>query len=282
MHFFYLDEAGCTGNDLNNSEQPIFVLGGLSVRDAGWNATKTKLDSIIKDYFAGSIPNNFELHSYELLSPCGEGPFSGHSRERRNQLVKTILNLLSDRSHAIHLYSVDKAKLFSESCGVDMFYDLNIPYLISYDYMITYINWYVKEHLGQTARGLLIIDIKSEFQAHIEKITNTRRFGLPSSQRVKWIAEFSYPVDSFKNPMVQLSDLVVFCTKKFLEIELGYRNNYTISAKQFFAECYSLIHERISRHGIVQRQGRIMPEYNRFLEAIQAKPSPRWRSKYGL
>ncbi len=37
MHFYYLDEAGCTGEDLNNSEQPLFVSGGLSVRDEGNN-----------------------------------------------------------------------------------------------------------------------------------------------------------------------------------------------------------------------------------------------------
>ena len=39
MHFFYMDETGCTGADLNNPEQPVFVLGGISVRDEGWRAT---------------------------------------------------------------------------------------------------------------------------------------------------------------------------------------------------------------------------------------------------
>ncbi len=40
MHFYYLDEAGCTGEDLNNPEQPIFVLGGLNVRDEGNNQNR--------------------------------------------------------------------------------------------------------------------------------------------------------------------------------------------------------------------------------------------------
>ena len=47
MHFYYLDESGCTGRDLQNKEQPIFVLGGLSVRDKGWNVTQEKLAQII-------------------------------------------------------------------------------------------------------------------------------------------------------------------------------------------------------------------------------------------
>ncbi|MEI7825381.1 MAG: hypothetical protein WCI01_08775 [Chlorobiaceae bacterium] len=35
MHFYYLNEAGCAGEDLNNPEQPIFVSDGLSIRDEG-------------------------------------------------------------------------------------------------------------------------------------------------------------------------------------------------------------------------------------------------------
>jgi hypothetical protein len=35
MHFFYLDETGDTGPDLENTEQPIFVLGGVTVSDNG-------------------------------------------------------------------------------------------------------------------------------------------------------------------------------------------------------------------------------------------------------
>jgi len=33
MHFFYLDETEDTGTDLENAEQPIFVLGGVTVSD---------------------------------------------------------------------------------------------------------------------------------------------------------------------------------------------------------------------------------------------------------
>ena len=35
MHFFYVDEAGCTGDNLQNADQPIFVIGGVSIRDEG-------------------------------------------------------------------------------------------------------------------------------------------------------------------------------------------------------------------------------------------------------
>jgi len=75
MHFYYFDEAGCTGQDLQNQEQPVFVLAGVSVRDEGWNATQERLAKTISDYFGVATPNSFELHAEELLSPNGGGPF---------------------------------------------------------------------------------------------------------------------------------------------------------------------------------------------------------------
>ena len=282
MHFYYMDEAGCTGNDLSNMEQPIFVLGGVSVRDEGWNETQKSLASIIDEYFDDAIPENFELHAEQLLSPDGDGPFSGHDRNRRNSLAKRILGLLADRSHDVHLCAIDKAKMNSAACTVDMPYDTKTPYHVAYDYLITHINWFVRNRLGRSARGMLIIDAKGQFHDDIERITRIRRFEGPTSHRVKWIVEFSYPVDSQKNPMVQLSDLVVFCAKKFLEIDNGYRDGYPPEAKLFFAECYSLIHDRIPRKTLVARQGRNMAALNSFLDAVQAKPVGQWKRRYGL
>lgn len=282
MHFYYLDEAGCTGCDLTNQEQPIFVLGGISVRDEGWNKTQESLATILEGYFDGALPQHFELHTDQLLSPNGDGPFSGHARDRRNNLTKSILGLLADRSHDAHLYAIDKAKLSSCSCCVAMPYDTRTPYHLAYDYLITYINWFVKNQLGRSARGMLIIDAKEQFHADIERITQVRRFEGPATHRVKWIVEFSYPVDSQKNPMVQLSDLVVFCAKKFLEIDNGYRDSYSQDAKRFYAECYALIHDRIRRKDLVDREGRGMDGMNDFLRVIQSKPVGQWKRRYGI
>lgn len=69
MHFFYLDESGDTGNNLQNQEQPIFVLGGLSVADKKWVNTKEKLDCVVASYFGDNTPRLFEIHSCQLLSP---------------------------------------------------------------------------------------------------------------------------------------------------------------------------------------------------------------------
>jgi len=43
MHFFYLDESGDSGANLNDEQQPLFVLGGLNVADKKWNNTKAAM-----------------------------------------------------------------------------------------------------------------------------------------------------------------------------------------------------------------------------------------------
>lgn len=40
MQFHYLDEAGCKGGNLSDRQQPVFVLGGLSVSDEKWIKTQ--------------------------------------------------------------------------------------------------------------------------------------------------------------------------------------------------------------------------------------------------
>jgi hypothetical protein len=282
MHFYYLDEAGCTGCDLANQEQPIFVLGGISVRDEGWNKTQEAMEAIIGKFFVNGIPQNFELHADQLLSPKGDGPFSGHSRDHRNNLAKDILGLLADRNHDVHLYEIDKEKLNSCACCVPMPYDTRTPYHLAFDYLITYINWFVKTRLGTSARAMLTIDEKEQFHADIERITQARRFEGPAAHRVNRIVEFSYPVDSQKNPMVQLSDLVVFCAKKFLEINNGYCKAYSQDANRFYAECFTLIHDRIRRKIFVDRQGRGMEKINGFLREIQSNPVGQWKRRYGI
>lgn len=282
MHFFYIDESGDTGANLADEHQPIFVIGGISVRDEGWNATQEHLARVIAEYFHGNVPEDFELHSKELLSPNGDGPFAGHDIQPRCALALRLLGLLSERAHGIHYLAIDKPSLAAADHNAPVPYGADQPYPIGFDYLITYINWYVRERLGVSARGMVILDQKDQHHGLIEQLMHERRFGGVAAHRVKWVVEFSYSVDSQKNPMVQLSDLVIYCTKRFIEIEKGYRNGWSQEAKNFYAKCYSIIHGRVARTAIVERGGRNMDRLNQFLLGIRAEPRTRWRRHYDL
>jgi len=282
MHFFYLDESGDTGCNYADVNQPILVVGGISVRDEGWNTTQEHLRQILERYFNGTIPNNFELHSKELLSPTGDGPFAGHAMSNRCRLALELLGLLSERSHDVHYIALDKRSMGTRTLGLAMPYPTAQPYLIAFDYLVTYINWFVKEKLGRSARGMIILDQKDEHHNHIEALMHNRRFTGAAANRVKWVVEFGYTVDSAKNPMVQLSDLVIYCVKRFIEIELSLRTNFSEDTKNFYANCFNLIHPRIARQSIVERQGRGMDEFNSFIAAMRATPRTQWRRHYRL
>lgn len=277
-----MDESGCTGANLEDGQQPIFVLAGISVADQKWNNTQKAFSKILSDYFNGAIPDNFELHSLELLSPKGEGPFENHPIQQRLQLVRNILDLLEDLGHDTFYFAIKKEVLLGSNCDFDFKYDYKTPYLSSFDYLLTYINWHVKKNLGHTARGLIVLDEKENLHEEIEKIVHDRRFQGVEAHRIKWIVEFSYPVDSRKNPMIQISDLVALCLRRFLEIDKGYREGWPDVVKKFYAECYAKISNRLKRKNIVERTGKKSKNLNAFLKELQCKPRVRWKKHYGL
>lgn len=282
MHFFYIDEAGCNLRDLTHPESPIFVLGGLVVKDKGWNKTHTEYEKIISSYFNGTIPENFELHSHQLLSPNGEGDFLNHPRVGRLKLAQDILRLVADRGHHFCILPLEKSALNAYDIGRihnKEYVELKTPYLLCYDNIIDTIEAFIRDERGQSARGMVIIDEKDAIRREIETLTKFRRFHPVVSKRIKWISEFSYPIDSKKNPMIQISDLACFITKKFYGIEKGYHDTYPQAAKTFFRDTYLLVHERLIKNGYSKEGGRYSEHYNNFMETIIPKPSYGWKKK---
>jgi hypothetical protein len=198
------------------------------------------------------------------------------------QLARDVLSLIVDRSHQVHLFAIDKARMARSQCNAVVAFDTRISYLCAFDYLVTYINDQVKNHIGRSARGMVILDRKGQFSADVENITHSRRYNGPAAHRVKWVVEFTYPVDSRKNPMVQISDLVVVCARRFFEIEGGYRDDWPAQVKQFYCECYALLHDRIQKKQLVERNGRDMNLLNDHLSTVRAQPTGRWKTRYAV
>lgn len=281
MHFFYMDESGDTGNDLTNNEQPVFVLGGISLRDEGWNKTHEIWQKAISDYFEGDIPENFELHSNELLSPNGEGPFEGHHIKKRLGLAQKAIDIIVERKHSVHYIAFDKARINNNECESGLSYNSKSPFLLGFDYLITYINQIVKSELGTSARGMIVFDQKDEHMSSVENIFHERRFLGVKAHKVKRIVEFASAVDSKKNPMIQLSDLVVLCIRRFLEIEEGYKNPPNV-VKTFYAKSYNTIYSRLQKKSIVDRGGNGYGNLNEYLKIVQSKHKRNWKNRYGI
>jgi hypothetical protein len=284
MHFFYLDETGCNGADLNAGQEPIFVIGGVSVKDQGWVATTEAIETTVRNYFnPDPIPAGFELHAHELLSPNGDGPFAGHDRLRRNQLALDMLDLIRTRSHQVHFVALDKNSMATEATGAEhVMFDTRIPYLLGFDYMTTLINHYVKKRLGHTARGIVILDEKEMFEDQIARITRYRRFEIAKTRRIKWLVEFSYSIDSKKHPIIQLTDIAIYSIKKFLEMDRGYRPAWPQPAKHFYAQCFDKIYARVPQKPIVLQDGKHANGVNDLLRRVVVTPRRGWKAHYGV
>lgn len=260
------------------------MLGGVSVKDQGWRATTEAMEKKVVGYFdPAPLPPGFELHAHELLSPNGDGPFAGHDRARRNQLAFDLLDLVRSRGHQIHFIAVDKTKLAAEAVGDEHDnFDARVPYLLGFDYAITAINKYVQQRLGHTARGITIIDEKPMFEDQIAALTRFRRFEVPKAHRIKWLVEFSYSIDSEKHPMIQLSDLVIYCAKKFLELDGGFRDAWPAPAKNFYARCFEKVWDRVPQRPILEQGGIHARKVNELLPKVAARPRHGWKGHYGL
>jgi hypothetical protein len=129
---------------------------------------------------------------------------------------------------------------------------------------------------------MIILDRKEQHHDDIERVMRDRRYAGPQAHRVRWVVEFSYPVDSRKNPMIQFSDLVIYCIRRFIELENGYRENWLQETRDFYARCYSIIRDRLARLGLVERQGRNMQRLNDFINEVRIEPRHRWRQFYNL
>lgn len=281
MHFFYLDETGCTGAHLNNPQQPIFVIGGISVKDQGWRETTDRFRKAVEDFFGGTTPCGFELHAKDLITT--QGAFAGYAQEKCNALVHTFLDIIIERKHSIHFIGIDKANLAACLPGMGHpVVNCAVPYLLGFNYLVSYIERYTKEVLGQTVRSMIILDQKDSYQNDIDRITNYRRYEVVKARRLKWLVEFSYPVDSVRHPMVQLSDLVIFLVRKFLELENGYRDEWPVAAKDFFAGCYAKILKRSKWGSLINVPGQEERGAQALLTASHSTHRRLWKRNYNL
>ena len=244
MHFFYLDETGCTAADLNAAQQPIFVLGGLSVDAKRWRKTTELFEKLISDFSLANNINIDELHASELLN--SKGKYQNISREKINKFISDCLSIIVSQKHPIHFVAIDKKRLGLASRGDPKILNTNIPYLLAFNYLVGYVEKYTKECLGSTARAMMIIDEKEIFLSQISEIVNFKRNNPVKTRRLKWLVELTYAVDSKRNPMIQLSDLVIFLVRKFIELDSGYRDNWPIEAKSFYKQCYEIIIDRVN------------------------------------
>ena len=245
MHFLYIDEAGHSGKNLEDVQQPVFVMAGVVVSDEKWRRTDHAFQSTLKASFGHDPGPDFELHAEKLLAPDGEGPFAGWDRKKRNDLAHALLDLLDSRSHQVLLHWIHKGTLQAgEPPKKDFGVDWTDPWPLSFHLMLTMFEEFLRSsRTGSSSSGLVIADHSDVTLEYVRELSSQRRRS-KGWRQLKKVVEIGYTATSHASHMVQLADLVAFTMKKWAEGQTEFGANWPAEAHEFFDGCREKVWKR--------------------------------------
>ncbi len=200
MELMYLDESGSTGLDLDNKNQPFFVLAGVSVSDNNWHKIndffETEKNKIYPDF------KNFEIHTNELYNSNPKSNFYKNDWKYNFQILENIVELISTLDITLFSSTIYKP-LYKKYFGNNIIVD---PYL--YSFVITYekYNTYLAD---KKSYGIIFCDELKNMETSLEILYPK----LKSNN--KNIIEKTFYLNSKKNNFIQIADVCSFYANKY-------------------------------------------------------------------
>jgi hypothetical protein len=215
MHLVYFDESGNSGNNLNDVEQPIFVLGALIVPEACWQAVELDLELSVNRYFPDIAAVGTEIHSGDLRG--SRGCFKGVPVPERVALRDAWLGVAQKHSLKFVYRSIEKKryqKWMHETFGVGIAVN---PHVAAFPLVSMVVNTYL---IRQKAFGMFISDENKEIVRDVEKSIKQLRLAA-GPLRLSQIIEKGFFIDSAKSRILQLCDMCVLHARKKEERQSG-------------------------------------------------------------
>ena len=213
MYFIYLDEAGNTGEDLQNKDQPIHFISGVALNISQMREVEKSLKNLFPKFLPYSQNFDFEFHGCDIVA--GKHYFKHFKIKERLEIFEHLVNL--SLKHEIQLFcqGIDKQKHLKKYTYPEH------PHNLCFQYLIEKIDIYLD---AQKSNGVLIMDKCEQYE---QKIINDCRyyrekghngFGYikdlkgnfkPSSLKSNIIDNVMY-VDSFNSYFMQLADSLTY------------------------------------------------------------------------
>ena len=217
MYLIYLDESGNTGNNLQETQQPVFVLAALLVPEEKWQRLETALQAEIDRFFPSPRPGDFEVHASELINP--RGFFRSFPIQHRLDFYKSWMAIAEKHElKVIHRAIVKKrfARWLLDTFGTGIIIN---PHVAAFPLVAQVINDYLRSLSGPPL-GILISDENKDVMRHIENAIRLLRFD-QGTLRLSQIIEKGFFIDSDKSLLLQLCDLCAFCLRRMEEQKAG-------------------------------------------------------------
>lgn len=216
MHLIYLDESGNTGNNLNDPQQPIFVLSALIVPVDVWQDLEKDLNACLKDHFPSLYENNVEVHATDLCS--GRNEFKGLPIKDRISFRDDWMKLAEKHNLKVCYRAINKqryARWQSRVFGSGVFIN---PQVSAFALLASVLDSYLG---AQNDVGMFIFDDNKEVTKDIEKSIRILRGG-EKKIKIENVIEKGFFIDSGKSRVLQLCDVFTYSARKKEEhIEFG-------------------------------------------------------------
>lgn len=200
MYLMYLDESGSTGLDLDNKNQPYFVLAGVCVKDSKWHE--------INDYFEQekikiySDFRNIEIHTNELFNSNPKSPFYRNPWQDNLNTLEKLGDLICSLDIKLS-YAIVNKKVYKKHFGNNIVVD---PYLYSFAVVYENYNKYLKKHNDY---GIIFCDELKKMEQSLEILYPRLK------EDNRNIIEKTFYLNSRKNNFIQIADICSFYINKF-------------------------------------------------------------------
>jgi hypothetical protein len=217
MHLVYLDESGNSGNNLNDLQQPIFVLCGLIVPEREWISLERELEEAALKFWGTNGFMHVEIHMHKLRG--GLDVFSLYSIDQRLEFISDWFKIAQKHGVKVVYRAIVKKKYqewLKSSFGSGM--QIN-PHIIAFPLLARVVNEYLK-NLHGSPLGIFISDENKEVVHDVEKSLKSLR-AFEGKIQLTQIIEKGFFIDSSKSLLLQFCDLCAFAARKKEEEGLG-------------------------------------------------------------
>ncbi len=213
MKILYADESGNTGTDFDNKQQPIFVLGGVLVKDTCWHEINWLLDdrkTNIDPYFEKN-----EVHTNEIFNSKKKSYFGKNDWHKNLKILEKLVDLVSSLPLEFQYVAIDKKiykKELKEKYGELVKID---PYLYSFSKLYSST---CKNMKKENTNSIIFLDKLIKFDKELLDF-----FPVIHKKYADNIIEYPLFLDSDSTNYIQIADILSFYVNKYYSIKNGYQ-----------------------------------------------------------
>lgn len=234
MYLMYLDESGSTGLDLENSNQPIFVLAGILINDKNWHQVNDTFEKekirIYPDF------KNLEIHTNEIFNSNRKSAFYHNFWKDNLNIIEKLVDVITTLDITIFCTVINK-KLYKKKYGNNIIVD---PYLFAFAALYEKFNDFLTRH---NQYGIMFCDELKNIEKSLEILYPKLKTDN------KNIIEKTFYLDSKKNNFIQIADLCSFYINKFYCLSRNLTNMDPFK-KEHCLKMYEEISALIGKNGV--------------------------------